>query len=152
MIKSQDLRIGDIVMISHGCMFHKGTMCAVTEIRPDKELGYKKGVVSLSAINDNDGRSWGTWLCNVEGIPLTPKILENNGWKLYEPSTKMYIKSNSNLAVCFPPHSDKVQVYYVVEHLRTIKYVHEFQHILWALGFDADMKIPDERKDNEDKT
>lgn len=78
----------------------------------------------------------------IEPIQLTAEILENNGWKLYEPSTKMYIKSNSNLAVCFPPHSDKVQVYYVVEHLRTIKYVHEFQHILLALGFDADMKIP----------
>ena len=85
----------------------------------------------------------------LKPVPLTPKILENNGWKLYEPSTKMYIKSNSNLAVCFPPHSDKVQVYYVVEHLRTIKYVHEFQHILWALGMDADLKIP-EKSDGKD--
>lgn len=35
MIKPEDLRIGDLVMVSHGCMFPKGTMCAVTEIHPD---------------------------------------------------------------------------------------------------------------------
>ena len=82
MIKPEDLRIGDLVMISHGCMFPKGTMCAVTEIHPDKEFGYKKGVVSLSAINDNDDRPWGTWCCNIEGIPITPEILENNGFEM----------------------------------------------------------------------
>ena len=60
MIKPEDLRIGDLVMVSHGCMFPKGTMCAVTEIHPDKEFVYKKGVVSLRAINDNDDRSCGT--------------------------------------------------------------------------------------------
>lgn len=151
MIKPEDLRIGDLVKVSRDCFFPKGSVCVVTHINPERFHKNRKGVVTLRYADGTDYVQWGVWCKSIEGIPLTPKILENNGWKLYEPSTKMYIKSNSNLAVCFPPHSDKVQVYYVVEHLRTIKYVHEFQHILWALGFDADMKIPEKSDGKEAK-
>ena len=138
MIKSEDLRVGDLVYVNRSNILPYESVCTIV----GTQAGTKYGVECVSlrlTIND-----WllGTWgFDDLDGIPLTTKIIENNGWKLYEPSTKMYIKSNSNLAVCFTPHSDKVQVYYVVEHLRTIKYVHEFQHILWALGMDADLKI-----------
>lgn len=78
MIKAEDLRIGDLVRVSRDCMFPKGTMCVVTDINPLKVFKDKNGVVSLSAINDNDDGPWGAWCCNVDGIPLTPEILENN--------------------------------------------------------------------------
>ncbi len=81
MIKSEDLKIGDLVRVSRDCMFPKGTMCVVTDINPLKVFKDKKGVVSLSAINDNDDGPWGTWCCNVEGIPVTPEILNKNGFK-----------------------------------------------------------------------
>ena len=142
MIKPEDLRIGDLVMISHGCMFPKGTMCAVTEIHPDKEFGYKKGVVSLSAINDNDDRTWGTWCCNISGIPITPEILENNGFEMKEDSV-VYSKSKVGLK---PLDGNKGyeagignRIFYLI--IGDIKYVHELQHILWVLGYDAELKI-----------
>ena len=142
MIKPEDLRIGDLVMISHGCMFPKGTMCAVTEIHPDKEFGYKKGVVSLSAINDNDDRPWGTWCCNIDGIPITPEILENNGFEMKD-DTVVYAKRKVGLKPL--PDNKGYQagignrIFYV--KIGDIKYVHELQHILWVLGLDAELKI-----------
>lgn len=153
MIKPEDLRIGDLVMISHGCMFPKGTMCAVTEIHPDKEFGYKKGVVSLSAINDNDDRSCGTWLCNVDGIPITPEILRNNDFK--EDVDGKYFtrpikaRAGSSLARYLAIERKKyawaifIKYYNVKGYalLCHIKYVHELQHILLVLGFDAGLKI-----------
>lgn len=45
MIKPEDIRIGDLVMISYGCMFPNGTMCAVTEIHPDKDYKRTGGLI-----------------------------------------------------------------------------------------------------------
>ena len=151
MIKPEDLRIGDLVMISHGCMFPNGTMCAVTEIHPDKEFGYKKGVVSLSAINDNDDRPWGTWCCNIEGIPITPEILEKNGFKVRVSRvyyTKLIEYANflqRNIAIERKRNDWAVFIRYKKMPdsvlLRHIQYIHELQHILWALGLGAELKI-----------
>lgn len=153
MIKAEDLRIGDLVGVSHDCMFPKGTMCAVTDINPLKVFKDKKGVVSLSAVNDNDDGPWGTWCCNVEGIPLTPEFLSKNGFK-EEFVGKYYtipIKSRtgSPLARYLAVEREKytwalfIRYYNVTGYalLRHIKYVHELQHILWALGEDANLKI-----------
>ena len=138
MIKAEDLRIGDLVHVNHSPILPEESVCTIDSVYAT--TSFKTEHVNL-ILTKQDWRLE-TWDCNdIDGIPLTVEILENNGWKLYEPSTKMYIKSNSNLAVCFPPHSDKVQVYYVVEHLRTIKYVHELQHILWVLNMDTILQI-----------
>lgn len=82
MIKPEDLRIGDLVKVSRDCMFPKGTMCVVTDINPIKVFKDKKGVVSLSAITDDDDGPWGAWCCNVEGVPITPEFLVKNGFKV----------------------------------------------------------------------
>lgn len=142
MIKPEDLRIGDLVMISHGCMFQKGTVCAVTEIRPDKELGYKKGAVSLSAINDNDGRSWGTWLCNVDGIPITTEILKNNGFEMKD-DTVVYAKRKVGLKPLPDNKGYEAGIgnrYFYVK-IGDIQYVHELQHILWVMNMETILQI-----------
>ena len=153
MIKPEDLRIGDLVRVSRDCAFPKGTMCMVTEIHPDKEFGYKKGVVSLSAINDNDDGPWGTWCCNIEGIPVTPEILNKNGFK-EETVGKYYTRSIDNkktwglaryLAVVREGGDWVVFIKYDglcdQAFLREIRHVHELQHILWVLGLDIELKI-----------
>ena len=81
MIKPEDLKIGDLVRVNHDCAFPKGTMCAVTDIRPEKVFRDKVGVVSLNAINDDDDGPWGAWCCSIEGIPLTPELLKKNDFK-----------------------------------------------------------------------
>jgi hypothetical protein len=47
MIKPEDLRIGDLVRTNRDCAFPKGTMCVVTDIRPEKVYKDKVGVVGL---------------------------------------------------------------------------------------------------------
>lgn len=80
MIKPEDLRIGDLVRTNRDCAFPKGTKCVVTDIRPEKVYKDKVGIVGLIATYDDDG-PWGAWCCSIEGIPLTPELLEKNGFK-----------------------------------------------------------------------
>lgn len=152
MIKAEDLRIGDLVRVSRDCMFPKGTMCVVTDINPLKVFKDKNGVVSLSAINDNDDGPWGVWCCNVDDIPVTPEILNKNGFK-EEVVGEYYTRPLDNeahplaryLAVEWKSDSWVVFIKYYTLHdcarLRKIQHVHELQHILWALGLDANLKI-----------
>ena len=81
MINAEDLRIGDIVQTNKDCTFPKGTLCIVTDIHPDRQYNDKKGAVSLKAVNDDDDGPWGTWCCNIDGVPVTPEILRNNDFE-----------------------------------------------------------------------
>lgn len=152
MIKPEDLRTGDLVRVSRDCAFPKGTMCVVYDINPLKVFNDKKGVVSLSAINNDDDGPWGVWCCNVEGIPVTPEILNKNDFK-EEAVGEYYTKPLDNeeyslaryLAVERESGNWAVYIKYRRLHdcalLRKIQHIHELQHILWALGLDAEIKL-----------
>ena len=152
MIKPEDLRIGDLVRTNRDCAFPKGTMCVVSDINPIKVFNDKKGVVSLSTINDDDDGPWGVWCCNVEGIPVTTEILNKNDFKeeaIGEYYTKPLDNEEYSLAryLAVERKSDNWAVFIkyrkLTEYalLRKIQYVHELQHILWALGLDAELKV-----------
>lgn len=152
MIKPEDLRIGNLVKVSHDCMFSRGTMCVVTDINPLKVFNEKKGVVTLSAVNDNDDGPWGAWCCNIEGIPVTPEILNKNGFK-EEIVGEYYTKPLDNeenlltryLAVKLQISNWAVFIRYCGLPdvlIRRIQHVHELQNTLWGvLGFDAKLKL-----------
>lgn len=152
MIKPEDLRIGDLVRTNRDCAFPKGTKCVVTDIRTEKSLKDKKGIVSLRAIYDDDDGPWGAWCSNVEGIPVTPEILNKNDFKeeaVGEYYTKPLDNEEYSLAryLAVERKSDNWAVFIkyrkLTEYalLRKIQYVHELQHILWALGLDAEIKL-----------
>lgn len=152
MIKPEVLRIGDIVRVSRDCILPKGAICVVAGINPLSDLLDKEGVVGLRAINNNDDRLWETCSCNVEGIPVTPEILNKNGFKEEvvgdyftkpidneEYSVARYLaveRKFCNWAVFLKYRSLPDYVL-----LRKIQYVHELQHVLWVLGLDAELKI-----------
>lgn len=152
MIKAEDLRIGDLVRVSRDCTLPKGTLCVVTDIYPEKVFNDKKGLVFLIALNGEDDGPWGVWCCNVEGIPITPEILTKNGLK-EEVVGEYYTKPLDNethpleryLSVERKSDNWAVFIKYRIFHdcalLRKTQYVHELQHILWALGLDANLKI-----------
>lgn len=145
MIKPEDLKIGDLVRVNRDCAFPKGTRCIVTDIRPEKALKDKKGIVSLSAIYD-DG-PWGAWCCYIEGIPLTPELLEKNGFKeeqhQKEGASEWYDFYHYDLGIniVYEVEGNKFAAYLAGKKLREIKYLHELQHILWALGLNAELKV-----------
>ena len=147
MIKPENLRIGDIVQTNKDCMFPKDTLCIVTESHPDRQRNDKKGVVSLKAVNDEDDGPWGAWCCNIEGIPLTPELLEKNGFKeeqhQKDGTSEWYDFYHYDLGIniVYEVEGNKFAAYLDGKKLREIQYAHELQHILWALGLNAELKI-----------
>ena len=147
MIKPEDLRIGDLVRANHNCAFPKGTMCVVTGIRSKKASKDKKGIVDLSAIYDDDDGPWGAWCCNIKGIPLTSEFLEKNGFKEEQHQKDGtsewydYYHYDLGINIVYEVEENKFAAYLDGKKLREIKYVHELQHILWALGLNAELKV-----------
>lgn len=146
MIKPENLRIGDIVQTNKDCMFPKDTLCIVTEIHPDRQRNDKKGVVVLSAINDDDDGPWGAWCCNIEGIPLTPELLGKNGFKeeqhQKDGASEWYDFYHYGLGIniVYEVEENKFAAYLDGKKLREIQYAHELQYILWALGLNAELR------------
>lgn len=149
MIKPEDLRIGDFVRTNRDCAFPKGTMCIVNDIRPDKVYKDKVGVVGLIATYDDDDGPWGAWCCCIEGIPLTPELLKKNNFKedqhQKEGTSEWYDFYHYDLGINvvyeIEEKENKFAAYLDGKKLREIKYIHELQHLLWALGLNAELKV-----------
>lgn len=125
MIKAEDLRIGDLVR-------------------------YGKDIITILATHADglvcfaDGKDQ---ICVehvlLEPIPLTPEILEKNGFKMRE-DTVVYAKNRLGLKPLGDGKGYQVglgSLRFLFVKVRIIKYVHELQHIIWALGLDANLKI-----------
>lgn len=149
MIKPEDLRIGDLVMVSNdNCMIPKGALCEVVAIDSERACEDKKGLAGLlQTVREEWEFSHGVWCNNIEGIPLTPKLLEKNGFKeeqhQKEGTSEWYDFYHYDLGIniVYEVEGNKFAAYLDGKKLREIQYVHELQHILWALGLDAELKI-----------
>ena len=121
-MKAKELKIGDIVSFL-------GNPTKVQSIDPPAIY-----------VVDKDDTIWGTNEINndVTPIPLTSEILEKNGW---EKGDWCFIKDfltlvrleNKTKGFSFSIYGGKSRY--------NINYVHELQHLLWALGMDDDLKI-----------
>ena len=151
MIKPENLRICDLVRVSVKCAFDKGTICTVVAVSNVFYCKKQRGIVELRPINSYE-MPQGVGSCDIEGIPLTPAILEKNGFYSKEPR-KCYIKyiGGSSRFLCRYFYIERTYFGWVV-FLKTewlsdsvpvcqIRYVHELQHILWAMGIDAGFEI-----------
>lgn len=149
MIKPEDLRIGDLVMVSNdNCMIPKGALCEVVAIDSERACEDKKGLAGLlQTVREEWEFSHGVWCNNIEGIPLTPKLLEKNGFKeeqhQKEGTSEWYDYYHYDLGIniVYEVEEDKFAAYLDGKKLREIKYLHELQHILWALGLNAELKV-----------
>lgn len=139
MIKAEDLRIGDIVIVNENCSLEQGTIGKVSEVRSTPLYKEKEGSIGLKPIS-NDRWPWGVLCRNIDPIPLTPEILEKNGWKRDKLVSYIYGHKAHFIEVICTPNSEWMYVTFKGETIHRIKYVHELQHILWALGLDANLK------------
>lgn len=149
MIKAEDLRIGDFVRVSNdNCMIPKGAICEVVAIDSERSYEDKKGIAGLLQTDREEWEfSHGVWCDGIEGITITPEILEKNGWK--KRTEGWYFKMISKymyLSVEFG-YEDGIRVFLkrttdgLYVKLNVANNVHELQHILWVLGKDANLKI-----------
>jgi hypothetical protein len=140
MIKVEDLMVGNLVkVIGTESVFTDGEICSVESV--DRLYG----VASLKGID------WGIEECGflkncreIDPIPLTPEILERNGFEMRE-DTVVYAKNRLALK---PLDDEKgyqvglgsLRLFYV--KVSVIKYVHELQNILyWIDGENANLTI-----------
>lgn len=140
MIKVEDLMVGNLVkVIGTESVFTDGEICSVESV--DRIYG----VASLKGID------WGIEECGflknrreIDPIPLTPEILERNGFEMRE-DTVVYAKNRLALK---PLDDEKgyqvglgsLRLFYV--KVSVIKYVHELQNILyWIDGENANLTI-----------
>lgn len=85
----------------------------------------------------------------VEPIPLTIELLEKNGFK-----QEQHQKDSNSEWVDFYHYDLGINIVYEVakkgipfavyldgKKLREIKHVHELQHVFWALGLNAELKV-----------
>lgn len=149
MIKPEDLRIGDLVMVSNdNCMIPKGALCEVVAIDSERACEDKKGLAGLlQTVREEWEFSHGVWCNNIEGIPLTPELLKKNNFKeeqhQKEGTSEWYDYYHYDLGinVVYEVEGNKFAAYLDGKKLREIQYAHELQHILWALGLNAELKI-----------
>lgn len=140
MIKAEDLRIGDLVIVNENCSLEQGTIGKVSEVRSTPLYKENEGSIGLKPIS-NDRWPWGVLCRNIDPIPLTPEILKKNGWERDKLVPYIYGQEAHYIEVICTPNSEWVYVTFKGETIHRIKYVHELQHILWALGNDANLKI-----------
>lgn len=138
MIKAEDLKIGDLVRYGEQVI----TIHAVYyKCIDDFVIGEETFCISCK---------------DLEPIPITTEILEKNGWKLitYDFNHVCFVHRKHdvcNLKVSSKGECLKVDLDLMPSYVRicnhtlsipkNIKYVHELQHILWALGMDVNFKI-----------
>lgn len=98
-----------------------------------------------------------TYNDEVSPIPLTPEILEKNGWKEevmsrgVKNSHLVYTKPDIEEYGYFPIYiekgiGDEFDVYpftcnNVCTQIAYIKYVHQLQHLLFGLGINSEMEV-----------
>lgn len=125
----QDLKIGDYVL-------YKDKIYKVWSLNG-----------TIACVEPKHGRVRGVLIEALTPIPLTFDILTQRGWShlhdeirtlpfdfgtlnvVYDKSTGIYI-----ISVSAKDKADTVV-------LRRVKYVHELQHVLWALGIEDNIKL-----------
>lgn len=155
MIKAEDLRIGDLVKVNEiGCALHKNAIFKVVGIRSKHYNTTEKrfrGSVELIDVNGLDedccDSPYGLWCKSIDPIFLTPELLEKNGFKeeqhQKEGTSEWYDYYHYDLGIniVYEVEENKFAAYLDGKKLREIQYAHELQHILWALGLNAELKV-----------
>ena len=84
---------------------------------------------------------------NIVPIPLTPEILEKNGWR--ELKSKRYTWWKTRLGGFYyfiKPNQDYPSIWELCRgntryRFKKIKYVHQLQHFIFGLELNSDMKL-----------
>lgn len=81
----------------------------------------------------------------LSGVPITPEILEKNGWEKDEEAsfkTQLYYRKKSiSKFIVIIIRKDTLRIVYNNECLNIIQYVHELQHLLFGLGLNSEMEV-----------
>lgn len=158
-MEAKELMIGDLVRVSRDGCFKKGTIVKVHGIDADNVFTEKglKGSATCMAVNDPDRVTCGVWCDNLEPIPLTAEILEQNGfvtkdkpdyWAGYRSYTYKYSEGSTGLTFRLFHDAGKYKWSGKCEislnslpYWIRFEYLHVLQHILKICGIDKEITI-----------
>lgn len=124
---------GDLVMVKKSALqFAKNKIFKVIS-------SLSGGFVKVVMLNDSS-TTYSISNNAIRPIPLTPEILEKNGWKSINGKYALKIKNANYVVLEFT--EDGIYTY-INENtmLFTIKYIHELQHLLFGLGLNSEMEV-----------
>ena len=124
---------GDLVMVKKSALqFAKDKIFKVIS-------SLSGGFVKVVMLNDSS-TTYSISNNAIRPIPLTPEILEKNGWKSINGKYALKIKNANYVVLEFK--EDGIYTY-INENtmLFTIKYIHELQHLLFGLGLNSEMEV-----------
>lgn len=117
---------------------------------------YVCSINNALSLEDMDGKLY-DYIGELYPIPLTPEILEKNGWvkevmsRGVKNSHWVYTKPDIEEYGYFPIYiekgiGDEFDVYpftdnNVCNQIAYIKYVHQLQHLLFGLGLNSEMEV-----------
>ena len=117
---------------------------------------YVCSINNALSLEDMDGKLY-DYIGELYPIPLTPEILEKNGWvkevmsRGVKNSHWVYTKPDIEEYGYFPIYiekgiGDEFDVYpftdnKVCNQIAYIKYVHQLQHLLFGLGLNSEMEV-----------
>ena len=130
-MKKSELKLGDWILVGGS---------------PIKINTLVEGIDELTVYDDETNEIENYSYDGLSPIPLTSEILEKNGWE--EDDEIWGIDYTfGHLHIEFFSNGKEIEAMASVTDdrdvccLRQIKYIHELQHLLWALGMDDDLKI-----------
>ncbi len=124
---------GDLIMIKKSALqFAKDKIFKVIS-------SLSGGFVKVVMLNDSS-TTYSISNNAIRPIPLTPEILEKNGWKSINGKYALKIKNANYVVLEFT--EDGIYTY-INENtmLFTIKYIHELQRLLFGLGLNSEMEV-----------
>lgn len=75
---------------------------------------------------------------SLKELPLTPEILEKNGWKK-DDATWIFKKGNIRIFILLD--DETYAVYLLGVRVLEFHFVHELQHLLFGLGLNSEMEV-----------
>ena len=123
----------------------------VKEIRIGDYVNYRGQIIKVTSLYDKGGSNEVGWsdkesvwvnADNVEPIPLTPEILEKNGF-----SKSRLMGEQRHFTYYLAPSVSLLAIYdadfslCIGDCARYIKYVHELQHALRLCGIDKEIEL-----------
>ena len=142
---------GDLVM-TNGVPLGtaKDVVYRVTSSDPSKTLKLDdgtvlKGVVCLENIEGVEFGDKGylsgdccAWVKDIVSIPLTPEIIEKNGWKK-DDATWIFKKGNISIFILLDDETYAVYLFEV--RIFEFNFIHQLQHLFFGLGINHEMEV-----------
>lgn len=79
---------------------------------------------------------------NIQGIPITPEIIEKNGWK-HACWSRYHKPAETNISLVFYQEEKAFFLFLYEQEISEtpIRYIHQLQHLLFGLGMDSSMIV-----------